>query len=192
MNGSDISIFNMSDSISPEKAKLKELSNNLDVTEIDPKSIVLEKVLSGDKGDTVPSVWLVEKKGKFHGMTPKKTEDLYEQIKQSKWASLTTKEILTDPEAALFISGFCLRALGDVDSTENRQKLLENLERNKKLVWLDKDAIPRELGIEILHSITDSLCKEFRQVPVDKESILKGTEWVTEGYVPKNFNPFSL
>lgn len=192
MNGSDVSIFNMSDSISPVKAKLKELSNNFDITEIDPKSIVLEKVLSGDKGDSVPSVWLVDKKGKFHGMTPKKTEDLYEQIKQSKWTNLTTKEILTDPETALFISGFCLRALGDVDSSENRQKLLENFERNKKLVWLDKDAIPRELGIEILQSITESLDKEIRQLPVDKDAILKDTEWVTEGYVPKNFNPFAL
>jgi hypothetical protein len=182
----------MSDSISPVKAKLKELSNNFDITEIDPKSIVLEKVLSGDKGDSVPSVWLVDKKGKFHGMTPKKTEDLYEQIKQSKWTNLTTKEILTDPETALFISGFCLRALGDVDSSENRQKLLENFERNKKLVWLDKDAIPRELGIEILQSITESLDKEIRQLPVDKDAILKDTEWVTEGYVPKNFNPFAL
>jgi hypothetical protein len=69
---------------------------------------------------------------------------------------------------------------------------LENFERNKKLVWLDKDAIPRELGIEILQSITESLDKEIRQLPVDKDAILKDTEWVTEGYVPKNFNPFAL
>jgi 5'-3' exonuclease len=192
MNRSEVSIFNMSDSISPEKSKLKELSNNIEVVEVDPKSIVLEKILSGDKGDSVPSVWLVDKKGKLHGMTPKKAEDLYTEIKQSKWSNLTTKEILNDPEVSIFISGFCLRSLGDVDSSENRHKLLENLERNKKLVWLDKAVIPKEIAIEILECITENVSREFKKIPVDRDSILKGTEWVTEGYVPKNFNPFSL
>lgn len=192
INRSEVSIFNMSDSISPEKSKLKELSNNIEITEVDPKSIVLEKVLAGDTGDNVPSVWLIDKKGKFHGMTPKKTDALYTEIKQSKWSGLTTKEILNDSDVILFISGFCLRSLGDVDSSENRHKLIENLERNKKLVWLDKDVIPRDLALEILESISETAHQEIKKLPVDKDSILKGTEWVTEGYVPKNFNPFAL
>jgi 5'-3' exonuclease len=192
INRSEVSIFNMSDSISPERAKLREMSNNLDATEVDPKSIVLEKVLSGDKGDTVPPAWQVDKKGKMHGITPKKVESLYEEIKQSKWKSFQTHEIITDQEALTFISGYCIRSLGDVDSAENRLKMIENIERNKKLVWLDKVSIPRDLGIEILESITDAISRERRSLPVDKDSILKGTEWVTEGYVPKNYNPFSL
>jgi hypothetical protein len=83
--------------------------------------------------------------------------------------------------------------LGDVDSGENRIKVSENLERNKKLVWLEKDMIPKEISLEILSRISDDSDKAGKtQVPIDRDTILNGTEWVTEGYVPKKFDPFNL
>ncbi|MFN9065646.1 MAG: hypothetical protein ACK5V3_00340, partial [Bdellovibrionales bacterium] len=44
--------------------------------------ILLEKVLSGDKGDSVPPVWSILKNGKNHGITPKKVEAFSQELKK--------------------------------------------------------------------------------------------------------------
>lgn len=189
----EVSIFNMSGSLDPVKGRLREFANTFETNEIDSTDILLEKVLSGDKGDSVPPVWNIIKNGKNHGMTAKKAEAFYQELKNSKWSSEPISEVLNNSESIDFIAGYCLRALGDVDSKENRSKVAQNLERNKKLVWLEKDMIPKEISLEILSLIAnDSANLEKSHAPIDRDTILNGTEWVTEGYVPKKFNPFSL
>jgi 5'-3' exonuclease len=189
----EVSIFNMSGSIDPIKGKLREFANSFETNEIDSTDILLEKVLSGDKGDSVPPIWSVLKNGKNHGITPKKVEAFSQELKNSKWSAIPVNQLLCNPESIDFIAGYCLRSLGDVDSGENRIKVSENLERNKKLVWLEKDMIPKEISLEILSRISDDSDKAGKtQVPIDRDTILNGTEWVTEGYVPKKFDPFNL
>jgi hypothetical protein len=75
---------------------------------------------------------------------------------------------------------------------DNRNRLLENLERNKKLVWLDKTVYPQDLVYDIQTDITRGDSLPRKAIISDRIKLLEGTEWVTEGYVPKKFDPFGL
>jgi 5'-3' exonuclease len=188
----EISIFNMVDSLSPDKDKLKELLNKSSMEEVVPRDFIFMKMLTGDKGDAVPSVWEFEQTpGKVSKVTPKKSEQILDALKESKWKNTPFSELLADSEFLSWISGFVLRMTKDLDSTENREKVSENLLRNYTLMWLDHSVIPdwvyRNTQIEIARGIS----LEKSSVTFDRIKILEGTEWISAGVVPKNFDPFA-
>ena len=188
----EVSIFNMSGTIDPVKSKLKEFTSSVENVRISSDTILYEKILSGDKGDSIPPAWIVVKGGKNHGITPKKVEDFLSEISKSRWADTPIHIAMKDHEYLDFLSGYFLRALGDVDSMDNRSRLIDLLKRNMKLVWLDKEQIPKEISFDILASISESIEKPSQSLPIDRDSILKNTDWGKDGYVPKKFDPFSL
>ena len=188
----EVSIFDLGSSLDPSKEKLKEFASKVKVEEIYSRVVSIEKILSGDKGDAVPSVWVIEKNGRNHGITPKKVEAVLEYINESKWRGVTTRELLEDPEFTHYLAGYLLRLIGDIDSMDNRNRVLENLERNKKLVWLDKTVYPQDLVYDIQTDITRGDSLPRKSITADRIKLLEGTEWVTEGYVPKKFDPFGL
>ena len=188
----EVSIFDMGNSLDPTREKLKEFASKVKVEEIHSRIVSIEKILSGDKGDAVPSVWVIEKNGRNHGITPKKVESVLEYIRESKWNDVTTRELLEDPEFTHYLAGYLLRLIGDIDSSDNRNRVLENLERNKKLVWLDKTVYPQDLVYDIQTDITRGDSLPRKTIIADRIKLLEGTEWVTEGYVPKKFDPFGL
>ncbi len=188
----EISIFNMGESLSPDKDKLKELLNKSSTEEVNPRDFVFVKMLTGDKGDAVPSVWDFEQTpGKVSKLTPKKAEQILESLKISKWEKTTFSEMLSDPEFLSWISGFVLRLMKDVDSSENREKVTENLLRNYTLMWLDSLVIPEWVRRNSSDEIKRGVALEKRTVSFDRIKILEGTEWISSGTAPKNFDPFA-
>jgi 5'-3' exonuclease len=186
----DISVFNMGFTISPEKEKLKEFIKKVEVNNINSKPFLFNKILVGDKGDSVPSVWEYESGGKIVRFTDKKAETVYEYFMESQWKDVNTEDLLKDEEFLSWISALIMKTSKDVDSTENRIKAKDNFLRNFKLMWLDPEVIPSFVSDNCYLETERGIKLEKKAITLDRIKILDGTEWVATGYQPKEFDPF--
>ena len=186
----EVSIFNMSSTISPEKERLKEFIKKVDIEEIDSFPFIFNKILIGDKGDTVPSVWEFENAGKISRFTPKSAEKIYDLFLESQWKNLTMRDLAADEDFLNWISPLILKIGKGVDSTDNRIKVKNNFLRNLKLMWLDDQVIPEKVSMECKLETERGMKLERRPITLDRIKILDGTEWITTGFTPKGIDPF--
>jgi hypothetical protein len=188
----EASIFNMSSIISPDKDKIKDLLSKCELNEIDRRDFIMNKVFIGDKGDAVPSIWEIRQNGKTMNFTQKKSDSLMDAIKKSESFSVKTiDEILENEEVLSWVSGYALRIMKDVDSTDNRKKLASNIKRNCVLMYLDEKYMPQEVSSLVKEEIERGISLPKKSITLDRIKILEGTNWITPEYSPSNFDPFS-
>lgn len=188
-----IDIFNMASAISPEKERFKDFLKKVQIEEIESRPFIFNKILIGDKGDSVPSVWSYTNNNKIVNFTQKKAEVVYDAFLESEWSDKSFNYLLNSEDSENFLdwlSGIVIRTSKGVDSTENRVKVKSNIIRNFKLMWLDRSMIPDFVTKGCLSEIERGSNIEKRSVTLDRIKILEGTEWVTSGYQPKGFDPF--
>jgi len=186
-----VSIFEMAETIQPDKSKIKKWIEKLVLNEVNPRDFIFVKMLIGDDGDDVPGVWNFEATpGKMSRMTPKRAEQLLESLQQSRWVDSSFQDLLVDNEFLDWAAGYILRLMKDIDSKENRQKATQNLLRNYKLMWLDKMVMPDWVISSVLAEIKRGINLDRRPITLDRIKILEGTEWVTTTSIPKMYNPF--
>ena len=146
----------------------------------------------GDKGDAVPSVWEIPQNGKTMGFTAKKSESLIEAMNTSEeWKDIKPNELLSSSEFLNWASGFILRAMKDVDSSENRNKVSANIRRNYKLMWLDDTVFPDKVVSDSEAEIERGISLERKSITLDRIKILEGTNWIAPNYSPSSFDPFA-
>jgi hypothetical protein len=187
----EASVFNMGSWISPEKERLKEFIKKVEVEEIDSFPFIFNKILVGDKGDSVPSVWEYQSGEKTMRFTPRSSEKIYDLFLESRWSGMSMLSISSDEEFLDWVSPLILKISKGVDSSDNRVKVKQNLLRNIKLMWLDNSVIPEWVSMNCKLDIERGLKIERKSVTVDRIKILEGTEWISSGYQPKGFDPFS-
>jgi 5'-3' exonuclease len=188
----EASIFNMGSVISPDKGKLKTLLSKCELNEVDRELFVLNKMFVGDKGDAVPSVWEIRQNGKTMGFTAKKSEALIEAMNASEeWKNIQPNELLNSSEFLNWASGFILRSMKDVDSSENRNKVSDNIRRNYKLMWLDATVLPNKVVSDSEAEIERGISLERKSITLDRIKILEGTNWIAPNYSPSSFDPFA-
>jgi hypothetical protein len=188
-----VNIFNMASTISPEKERFKDFLKKVQIEDIHSKPFIFNKILIGDKGDSVPSVWSYEQNGKVVNFTQRKADTVYEAFLESEWCDEPFSTLINSSESDEFlnwISGLIIRTSKGVDSTENRNKVKSNMLRNFKLMWLDSSMIPAFVANGCNAEINRGMSMEKKSVSLDRIKILEGTEWVTSGYQPKGFDPF--
>ena len=184
------SIFEMGSAMNPDKEKLKVFINKMQVNEINPRDFIFTKMLVGDKGDAVPGIWEIESGSRTQRITPKKAESILESLKQSKWANSPFSDLIEDSEFLDWATGFSLRLLKDIDSTENRQKAASNLQRNYKLMWLDKEVIPSDVIEDTIDELKRGISLPRKSITLDRVKILEGTSWIAKQNAPSQFDPF--
>ena len=189
-NHSEVSIFNMSSTISPEKERLKDFIKKVDLEEINSFPFIFNKILIGDKGDSVPSVWEYDSAGKTYRFTQAKADKIIELFEQSDFKSLGIKALSEDQDFLNWISPLVLKLSNGIDSTENRNKVKSNWIRNLKLMWLDPNVIPEKVSFDSELDIQRGIKLEKKSVTLDRIKILEGTDWVNSSYQPKGFDPF--
>jgi hypothetical protein len=189
-NHSEVSIFNMSSTISPEKERLKDFIKKVDLEEIDSFPFIFNKILIGDKGDSVPSVWEYDSAGKTYRFTQAKSDKIIELFEQSDFKNLGIQALSEDQDFLNWISPLVLKLSKGVDSTENRNKVKSNWIRNLKLMWLDPNVIPEKVSFDSELDIQRGIKLEKKSVTLDRIKILEGTDWVNSNYQPKGFDPF--
>ncbi len=155
---------------------------------------LLHKILIGDDGDDVPSVWKVAKGDKFIRVTDKKAEKIIETLSKD----INVKDFMArwgEPELLDNLSGIILRVMGDIDGVDQRAAVTESLLLNARLVWLNEEMLPKDLNQRIDESIINSL----NDIKIDrskwnKKSALEGTKYSKDSvhYLGRAFDPFNL
>jgi len=186
----DVSIFDMNTAMDPDKEKMKDFVQKNEITEINPRDFIFIKMLIGDKGDAVPGIWESIVNGKTNRLTPKKAETILESLQDTKWKESSFQDLIQDSEFLDWISGYSLRLIKEIDTTENRKKAAENLKRNYKLMWLDKTVIPMEVTTRAVEEIRRGISLEKKPITLDRVKILEGTTWVSKSTAPSQYDPF--
>jgi hypothetical protein len=192
-----IDIFNMGSSILSDRSQFREFLKNIKIDEIDDRAFIFNKILIGDDGDTVPSVWEYKtniglENEKLIRFTPKKAETVYNAFLLSEWKNLEFAELMDDKEFLNWAAGLILRISKDVANSNNIVKVKVNIVRNFILMWLDQYVIPNFVADSIVNEINRADALEVKPVIIDRMKLLKGTDWVTEDYQPRQFNPFTF
>lgn len=185
-----ISVFNMASAISPEKERFKTFLKKATIEEVESRSFIFTKILTGDKGDSVPSVWEQISGSRVMGFTQKKAETVFEAFLTSEWSDIEFQQMINNDDYLNWISGLILRTAKAVDSSDNRGRVKENIMRNFKLLWLDPSIIPDFVKDSCDVEIERGSNLEKKSVTLDRIKILEGTEWITPNYQPKGFDPF--
>ena len=187
----EASIFEIGSFTDPEKEKMRDFAKKIPIAEVETKNFILNKVLIGDKGDAVPSVWSMKSSSKTLNFTEKKSESVLKAFSESDFHSLDLGQILESQDALNLISGSVLRVMKDVDSETNRKKVAKNIERNFKLVWLSERVIPQNVWKNIIDEIGRGLSLPKKTITIDRIKILEGTTWVAPTLTPSSFDPFN-
>jgi len=185
----ETSIFNLDFAADSEKEKMLNLSSSATMEFTDPEKLTFEKILTGDKGDDVPSVFAYEKTpGKFYKLTKAKAEAIYESYKQSGWGSSRLEDVWKDDEFKDWISGYVLRSIGYTDNKDNRKEVANNYHENAQLVWLSDQVIPENVLANMEFSFSTTR-KEIKPALTDKKNLIGRSRW--DAYeAPSAFNPF--
>ncbi len=188
-NERETSIFNLDFVADSEKDKMLNLSSSATMEFTNPEKLTFEKILTGDKGDDVPSVFAYEKTpGKFYKLTKAKAEAIYESYKQSGWGSSRLEDVWKDDEFKDWISGYVLRSIGYTDNKDNRKEVANNYHENAQLVWLSDQVIPENVLANMEFSFSTTR-KEIKPALTDKKNLIGRSRW--DSYeAPSAFNPF--
>ena len=186
----ELSVFDVSFNSDTNQDKLKKLLASCVLEEINPEKLIFEKILTGDPGDDVPSVWAYEKTpGKLFKLTAAKATDIYNHYKTSGWGNQTIEEIWDNLEFREWISGFILRSMSSIDNAENRALAIKNYEENAKLVWLSEKVIPSV----VIENMENNFIKkniETKAVLFDRKTMIARSPW-SEDLTPSSFDPFN-
>lgn len=185
----EASIFSLNFVEDHEKEKMKLLAASATLEATDPKKLTFEKILTGDKGDDVPSVFSYEKTpGKIFKLTKAKAESIYENYKQSGWGNLELEDIWKNEEFKNWISGFVLRSMSYTDNVENRKIVANNYKENAQLVWLSDQVIPEGVLTEMEFSYSTKNL-EIKSITTDKKNLIGRSRW-NSYEAPSAFDPF--
>jgi 5'-3' exonuclease len=185
----DVSIFSLDFVGNNEKEKMVHLSASATLEAVDKNKLIFEKILTGDKGDNVPSIFSYEKTpGKIFKLTPAKSASIYENFKQSGWGNSKLEDIWKNDEFKDWVSGYVLRSLSYTDTASNRAEVANNYHENAQLVWLSDHVIPEEVlaAMEFAYTNTDL---EIKPTLTDKTNLIGRSRW-DKYEAPSAFNPF--
>jgi 5'-3' exonuclease len=175
INKEDHDIFDASTYMNRNKDVIQDVARQCSVEVVDPKYLIFEKVITGDSGDTVPSVWTWKKGDRVYRITPNKASRIYEILNLTK----KVEDVFDLPNRAEEISNAISVACSQSPSAD---AIKERLERNLKLVFLDSRVIPQDIQDTFSRTFEDSWNKKELGVQVyDMKSFLQGTRFVTDG-----------
>lgn len=160
-----------------------------------PDESIITKILGGDSGDDVPSVWtamVMSKKGTLTPvkMTGKKIESFFDALNEKGLSRYDVMSKWADPEFMDFIAGLVLRLTRDVDGRDERQAVIKNLYRNATLMWLNDEVIPINLNSNMAQHIKESIDGNVQnRSKWNGNDFFKGSDYDKE-VVPSKFDPF--
>lgn len=172
------------------KNTYKELisSNNLTLIVVDADEFIFKKILTGDRGDNIMSVYHYEKNGKTYSISDKKADRILElfEKKYGKFKAIYYFDKSYRQDIVRIIKEYI-----GADSMSTEQ-ILDNMETNVMLMMLHTKAIPDELQ-KVLYSDAEKMFNIKRpdtRILSKKETILEGSQYANAVYVPRQFDFF--
>jgi 5'-3' exonuclease len=176
----EVDLFNPDSWSSSSGDILENLIAKNDHLIIDPIEVATKKVLLGDAGDAVPGVitWIDKKDiTKTRSMTESKLAKVLSTLPPVTWQILKEGKLVD-----FFTESVNAVMKMNLDPKEVQKKI----ERNIKLVVLDKEIIPHEI-YEDFKVLADAVTSS--PVNMARDQILEGTVWWSEKktFVPKGY-----
>lgn len=170
-----VSIF--FDNYDPTKQNLRNIQNKdqkLDIEEIDSRKVVLEKIMCGDDGDNVPSIYQYYKSGKKVRMTPAKSKKILQDLNvdsvQALCEAAAADALLPEIEKSFKLE------ITDID-------INVRVMRQRKLVELNSVLFPDEiLKAFEKHAKKSADFGYFNTSSITKDIILKDTKYLDPDY----------
>jgi 5'-3' exonuclease len=169
-SGLNINVFNVSEAFINSRMMIKSILNEVSsIEDIDIEDFILTKILIGDDGDNVPSVWSWNSStNKKKRITPSIAQKIVKNFK-----------IINEKPIYYLLNDFEFFKKALYDSIKfvlsipiDEEALKENIERNCKLMCLHHKFFPSQLLKDFKDKYSlDSISK------LDKEQFLKGTKY---------------
>ena len=176
------SMFSISSFIHEDKTddSTKEVFNTIfkrgiDFIETSGFEVILDKMLTGDKSDKVPSAIVVEKGGKNYGIGEKTAERIIEEMYRTEH-KMSKDDLLTDSFREKVSSTTMELLKGFVRTVATPEVIQEGLKRNSTLMLLHENVIPEDvmenMKVSVTHKI-DVYTEEFKNFS-SMEDVLGG------------------
>lgn len=169
-SGIELTIFNVSEVFTNSRIKIKSILKEVDsVEDIEIEEFLLKKILIGDDGDNVPSVWNWENsKGKKKRITPSIADKIVKNFKTINEKPLYY--LVNDFE--FFKNALCDSIKFVASITADEDALKQNIERNCKLMCLHHKFFPTDLLVQFKEKFSSSVVGKL-----EKTEFLKGTKY---------------
>lgn len=156
-------------------------TNNIEVNEIFCDEYIFSKILAGDRGDNIKSVYSVEKIGK----TGKPRTSKISEEKSKSIVSTFKKRHGRFSSMYLFDEFYkkeILKMIAAEMKLTSADELLPNLELNTNLILLHSSTIPEALQTIMFNHIDEFLVENKLDIKnlLSKESILQGTGYIND------------
>jgi 5'-3' exonuclease len=175
LKAEEYDLFDASTFMNRNKDLIAEALSAVTVEEIDAAYMIFEKVITGDAGDAVPSIWTWENKGKTYRVTGSKAARIYEIMQMSN----PINDVMDLPSRCIEVANGISAACKQVAPAE---AIRSRLERNLKLVYLDKRIIPADIQEAFTAAYSkEEDTKELSAQKYDMSVILEGTRFISGG-----------
>jgi len=158
------------------KTVLKSIFNNtnINVSILDPKTILLSKLFCGDQSDNIPSFYEFIKNGKLSKITESKMNKIVEEFGLSSGSDFIA--VSKKPEFKSFIEKLIKHEISDIN-------IEERAERQRKLVELNTVLFPKSL-CENYDYMSNNIKEtgKLSTVNIKLEDLLSGTQFYDENY----------
>ena len=165
-----VDIFNASDTLSNSRTVLKWMLKEVDsIEDIDLEHFIINKILIGDKGDNVPSVWTwIDHKGKKKRITPSIAEKIV-----SNFLAINDKGIYYLYNDFEFFKSALVDAINFVTGLKfDVEELKKAIERNSMLMCLHHKFMPKDII-----KIFQEQFEESYSGKINKAEFLKETKY---------------
>ncbi len=169
-----IDILNASDILSSSRSVIKKIINEVDsVEDINVQEFIITKLLTGDDGDNVPSVWTwLDKNNRNKRITPKVAEKIY-----NNFASLTENPLYLLYNDFDFFKNILAKSIEFVIGLNVPVAELEkNIERNATLMCLHYKFIPKNIIKDFQKSFDENTHPVYERI-----TFLHGTRYFQDG-----------
>jgi 5'-3' exonuclease len=167
--GQRITIMNVSDALVSSRNIIKWILKEVDsVEDVETEHFLIKKILIGDDGDNVPSVWIWENNGKKKRITPSIADKIVKNF-------LTLNEkplyyLFNDFE--FFKSSLAISIKFVTGLKIDDDQLKQNIERNCYLMCLHHKFLPKEILKAFQSKFEDGITETL-----EKGNFLKGTKY---------------
>ena len=190
----ELSIFDVTPTSDESIDKLKKLLNSSSIDEIDIKEFIFKKILTGDEGDNVPTVYPFKTKtGTNSGIKKGRADKIWENYLKSEFADLSMEQLWDDQKFLEWLASISLRIIAQTDNKENREKFKNYYKENAILVWLNAKTIPENIVNDIKDHVALSLDRSGNDTPItEKKLLIEKSPWNGTAQPPRGFDPFAL
>lgn len=180
----DVNLFNFGSSFNSNRDKevLKDLISKGELIEIDTKEFLFTKILHGDKGDNVPSVYSYIKNEREYKVSENKALSYYDEFKKCSMMDIYEDIDIRNKIAERIKDGF--KNIKDIDAKylPNINTISDNIKRNITLMYLNINIIPDYLK-ESFENYNVELSKGKKKIfnkNLNRITLLDGTAYAKE------------